>query len=145
MIVFSHQDAQLRWQSLHEQVGEKHVSLLPPRAQLQHGSQELRRLSTAQGFHHVQQGDFLIISQLVSGQQPVFQYGMWLLLRRTLYHFQHAAHSVLRERVDQQVEANLLITDTVEQEPAFRKSEPTDWLVFPKHWQPEVSKPVAPV
>jgi hypothetical protein len=110
---------------------EEDAGLVAPRAKLQHGRQQLRRLTAAQGLHPKKKGDTLIIVELVGLQQPLLEGRVGMMARRVLHHVQDKADGLLGEGCHQIIVPSLLPGDAMKPESALSRYKPTSRFIHP--------------
>ena len=102
--------------------------------------EELGRAPGAKGLHLEQLVDLLVVSELVSLEQPRLELCVGSEERRDFDEIQNPTDALLAECSHQLVEFRLLAGDAVSPEAALRQSKPAGWLVAPEGRQFDVAE-----
>ena len=140
MVVFTQHDAELGREAAEEQMCEEDVRLLTAWASFQHGGEELGRAPGAEGLHLEQLVNLLVVSELVSLEQPRLELCVGSEERRDFDEIQNPTDALLAECSHQLVKFCLLASVAVSPEAALRQSKPTGWLVAPEGRQFDVAE-----
>ena len=140
MVVFTQHDAELGREAAEEQMCEEDVRLLTAWASFQHGGEELGRAPGAEGLHLEQLVNLLVVSELVSLEQPRLELFVGSEERRDFNEIQNPTNALLVECSHQLVEFRLLAGDAMSTEVALRQSKPAGWLVAPEGRQFDVEE-----